>query len=804
MKRNFFIFLLMFSPFIQAQSITGKLVDGSNEIAVGVKIENLRTKEKTRSDANGSFRLNAEWSDTLLFSSSYHDSLYWVYQLQKLPLLIRLSSKVLEMEEAKVIEKRLKQFDVGYLPTIKGTQINNGTNAVIELENLSGAKSTSNAREIFGKIPGLNIWESDGAGIQIGIGGRGLSPNRAANFNTRQNGYDISADALGYPESYYTPPTEALKNIEILRGSAALQFGTQFGGLLNFNIKDAPLTTPLEFTSRSTGGSYGYFGTFNRITGTKNRVFYQIYHQYKRGDGYRRNSGFQQHQLFGQVGFHLSDKSQIKMEYTHMNYLAQQAGGLTDKQYEQDARQSFRERNWFQVKWNMLALIYNVDFHKGGTFNVKSFGMISSRESMGFLGKISQADPGGPRDMIAGRFKNVGVEARYLKRYQLFPEKKSMKGAFLVGGRYYRGNTSNLQGTAPDGDDAQFKFLHPNDLENSNYDFPSQNIAFFAENIIYLSSKLTLNAGLRFEIIESSSKGFYKRYVIHPVNFDTLAIYKMEDAKTVKRNVPLFGGGFSYKLGKQASIYTNFTQNYRAINFTDIRVSNPNIVIDSTIKDEYGYTLELGTRGMLKDYWIYDLAGFYIFYGDKIGLAPKTGTTYKERTNIGNAINLGVELFTEFDFISAVRDSSEQHLSLFLNAAYIHSRYVESKEPSYIGNQVEYVSPLILKSGLKWSNPKWSIQVQAAYNSAQFSDATNSIEPTGDAVIGEVPAYFVCDFSARYLFKKYFSLEGGVNNFTNTKYFTRRATAYPGPGILPSDGINFYLTLQFKIAAKSK
>ena len=38
--------------------------------------------------------------------------------------------------------------------------------------------------------------------------------------------------ALGYPESYYTPPFEALKSIEIIRGSAALQFGTQFGGLL--------------------------------------------------------------------------------------------------------------------------------------------------------------------------------------------------------------------------------------------------------------------------------------------------------------------------------------------------------------------------------------------------------------------------------------------------------------------------------------------------------------------------------------------------------------------------------------------
>ena len=65
----------------------------------------------------------------------------------------------------------------------------------------------------YAKIPGLNIWESDGAGIQIGLGGRGLNPSRNFNFNTRQNGYDISADALGYPESYYSPPSEAIDEI---------------------------------------------------------------------------------------------------------------------------------------------------------------------------------------------------------------------------------------------------------------------------------------------------------------------------------------------------------------------------------------------------------------------------------------------------------------------------------------------------------------------------------------------------------------------------------------------------------------
>ena len=89
---------------------------------------------------------------------------------------------------------------------------------------------------------------------KLNIGGRGLDPNRTSNFNTRQNGYDMSADVLGYPESYYSPPAQkALEEIQIVRGAASLQYGTQFGGLVNF-IKNHHKNKVLEISNfRSTG-----------------------------------------------------------------------------------------------------------------------------------------------------------------------------------------------------------------------------------------------------------------------------------------------------------------------------------------------------------------------------------------------------------------------------------------------------------------------------------------------------------------------------------------------------------------------
>jgi len=54
------------------------------------------------------------------------------------------------------------------------------------------------------------------------------------------------------------------------------------------------------------------------------------------------------------------------------------------------------------------------------------------------------------------------------------------------------------------------------------------------------------------------------------------------------------------------------------------------------------------------------------------------------------------------------------------------------------------------------------------------------------------------DISLSYSFRK-FSFESGINNVLNASYFTRRATGYPGPGIIPSPPRTFYATLQIKI-----
>jgi Fe(3+) dicitrate transport protein len=104
-----------------------------------------------------------------------------------------------------------KKFVPERLQDVEATSLFSGKkNEVLRLSSIDANLATNNSRQIFSRVPGISVWENDGSGIQVSIGARGLSPNRSWEFNTRQNGYDISSDIFGYPEAYYNPPMEAV------------------------------------------------------------------------------------------------------------------------------------------------------------------------------------------------------------------------------------------------------------------------------------------------------------------------------------------------------------------------------------------------------------------------------------------------------------------------------------------------------------------------------------------------------------------------------------------------------------------
>ena len=136
-------------------------------------------------------------------------------------------------------------------------------------------------------------------------------------------------------------------------------------------------------------------------------------------------------------------------------------------------------------------------------------------------------------------------------------------------------------------------------------------------------------------------------------------------------------------------------------------------------------------------------------------------------------------------------------LNYFINYSLINSKYLKSNQVGIEGKSVEFVPKHNLKTGLKFGYKNLSFNIQYSYISKQFTDSSNAEEGNLSGVIGQIPEYRLLDFSVAYKLKKV-KFESGVNNLLNEKYFTRRATGYPGPGIIPSAPRNMYVTIEIK------
>ena len=535
---------------------------------------------------------------------------------------------------------------------------------------MDGNKAVNLSRQIYAKIPGLNIWESDGAGIQLGLGGRGLNPSRNSNFNTRQNGYDISADALGYPESYYSPPSEATKEIQFIRGAASLQFGPQFGGLINFKLKDGNTQKKLETILRHTTGSFGLNNTFISIGGNINKWNYYCYGNYKFGNEWRENSEFDLKNAYFKATNKFSEVGSFSIEFTKMNYLAQQPGGLTDQQFDINPDTSLRTRNWFKVDWNLAAIDFNYELSSSTKINSRTFGLLASRESLGYLDQINRADPMQERNLISGNFKNIGNETRFIHLY----EKRNLPWAFLIGSRIYKGNSIGVQGEASNGNDANFEFINSqnnisSDFIESNYNFPSINFSLFSEHIFNLSQKLSITPGIRYEYINTSANGGYR--IEYPdlagnIIFDTI----INIEKSNVRDFLLLGVGVNHKISSAIEAYGNFSENYRSVNFADMQIRNPNFKIDPILKDERGFNSDLGVRGKIKNIIYFDASLYYLYYNNRIGTTLQTDTTlfntYQFRTNISKSRTLGLEAVVDINWTNLFEKETKYNFSYIL------------------------------------------------------------------------------------------------------------------------------------------
>ena len=689
---------------------------------------------------------------------------------------------------------RGSKSDYQQMPEIVGTNIYAGKkNALIVLDNVKGNVVTNTMRQVLAKVPGIHVWESDPSGIQIGIAARGLSPNRSWEFNTRQNGYDIAADPFGYPEAYYNPQLQAVQRIEVVRGQGSLQYGPQFGGLINYILRNgSEIEKPFQFETQQTIGNNALLNSYNAIGGKTRKLNYYSFFDHRNGNGWRLNSRYYSNAGYGTVTYKISTRFSLTAEVMHQHTRSQQPGGLTDSLLYADAQKSFRNRNWFDISWTTPALIANYIINDHSRWNTKLFATIGNRNSVGFTQSITVMDTintatknYNTRVLNADKYRNYGLESRFITDYAL----GKIKHTISAGIRLYTGTTTRVadgKGTTGSDYDMTVTGNYQRDVK-----FTSNNIAAFAENIFRVGKKLLIIPGIRYEWLEGSAEG-RSGYT------STGAEIKLQEV-TRSRSFVLAGLGTEYHITKSTELYANYSQAYRPIQFANLQAPPTTDVVDPDLKDAKGYNIDLGYRGKLWDYLQFDISGFYLQYNNRVGTITPTGATYRLITNVGNSTSKGFEGYVEFDLVRAFTKNKKSELSVFASYGYTDATYSsDHKDGQTKGKKVENAPSNILRTGITGGACNFLFSVQLSYVDKTYSDANNTLAASANGQTGLIPSYTVTDITGSYKFSKDLNLKVGINNLFDKRYFTRRAGGYPGPGALPADGRNFFISVAAK------
>ncbi len=685
-----------------------------------------------------------------------------------------------------VVVKGEKLFTIERLPKVQATYLWSGKkNEVINVQKLDANITERTPRQIFSKVPGVFVYDMDGTGNQMNISTRGLDPHRGWEFNVRKNGIITNSDMYGYPASHYAMPMEAVERIEMVRGAGSLQYGAQFGGMLNYVSKRPDTTRALSFESINAVGSFNTLSTYQAVGGKVGKFRYYAYYNKRTSDGYRKNShsDFDAQSLM--VKYAPNKKLELTAEIARSKFAYRMPGPLTDSMFYADPRQSTRARNYYSPEIFVPSLSMDWAITERTRLSLVISGLLGVRNSVMFNQPANVEDAidpetlqQAPRVVDVDHYNSYTMEMRVLHVYDL----GKISGA-ISGGIQFMNNDQHRQqlGTGTTGSD--FDVARIDGLWGRDLHFKTKNIALFIENGFWITPSLVVSPGMRMELGATDMTG-------------TINYYDPGDVpQTIEHQFPLFGVNAEYSFNGGTSLYGGWSQAYRPVIFQDVIPATTFERSDDNLRDARGHNIELGYRGAFNAIrW--DVSAFTMRYDNRTGalLGDAGGGEFSVlRTNIGDAITSGVEVFAEYPIYQ--HDGSS--LTLFTSTALFKSRYVNAVARSgnenidISGNRIESVPDVISRNGISFRLDGVSVSALYSYTGETFADPLNTVEPSKSGSVGIVPAYGLLDINASWEVMSNLLLRVNVSNVTDKQYFTKRPEFYPGPGVWSSDGRSF-------------
>jgi Fe(3+) dicitrate transport protein len=679
----------------------------------------------------------------------------------------------LRLPEERVVGER--EEAPRFVPDVKGPEIFAGKKTAVIDPDRPPKVVNDNYRQVLSRTPGLTL--SEEASPLVSIGYRGLDPHRTQYTLVLKDGIPIPAGLFGYPENYYLPPIDSIEQIDFVHGGAALLYGPQPGGTLNFITRKPNPTKPFSLYTSQTFGSYDFYSTYNALSGTVDRTGYYVYYYQKQGDGFRDgNSDFDLYSGSAKITHAITDASRIQVTFDGYNEEHGEPGGLTFTPgpnaalYEGDRSAVSRRFDRFRLKRYIGSAIYENDLSDDTLLRVAAWGgyyeRFSKRQRGGGFGTLPTGADANTNSIENQKFYTSGLDARVRHDWTLFGDSHTL----ATGVMYYHDDSPRVdkRGARPDAEDGEVR----NDSHRTT-DYGS----VFVENRFVFGN---------LSIVPSGRLETFSLSIDEAVNVSKADAGVPLSDDTRLDVVPLVGLGVAYTLLPTVEVYANASSGYRPAIFTQAVSTSPTTDVPGDLAAGNAWQYEVGFRGNPQPWLYWDTSLFWLDFDNQIGTV-QVSADRSEIRNVGRAWYRGWEAATEVGLVGLydhLRGTTHVgrcgDFSIYGNVTLLDAELIRGE---FEDNVPAYAPDYVVRAGVQYS---YRNLVRASLLSTAVSQHFANDNNTGDFY---VPPYEVWDLTVEAnVYRDMVAIHAGVNNLFDENYYARIRS----DGIDPAMGRNFY------------
>ncbi|MCR1026957.1 TonB-dependent receptor [Cellulophaga baltica] len=528
--------------------------------------------------------------------------------------------------------------------------------------------------------------------------------------------------------------SEDISDMEIVKGPKATQYGTNLGGTLLLNSKQAS-AGETYLKSSNTFGSYGLMKNSVSVATADNNSTFNLNYDHMEFDGFRDNSRYERSTVFLNSTYSFDEKNEVGVLFNYIDYNAQIPSSISKTAFEEDPTQAAYTWGASQGYEDNKQLLAGITY-------THLFSENFSNTTAVYYNYLDHYEPR-PFNILDEFTNGYGMRTLFAKDFNFWDTEASLS----FGGEFYKDqyNWKTKENLYEDneGDGSLEGPLLSDNIENRN------NLNVFATITVPVTAKLKAQLGVN----------------INKTNYDFKDVLNSGmNNKDADRNFdPIFAPNLNvlYQLTPNMKAYVNVS---RGFNYPSIEETlTPEGIINPELGPETGFNYEIGSEVFVFNRALHLQFSAYLLDINNLLVAERVGDDQYIGRNAGKTEHKGLELSMSYvhTFINGLL------VSPYINAEISQNRFIDfvDRTTDYSGNDLTGVPNNKVNGGVRFELKNFSFNA----NVLHIGDM-----PLNDANTLYSDAYTI--FNSQFSYKNYITdqlsigVNVGINNFTDQAY----------------------------------